>query len=167
MENIMHRLSVPLFLLTAALALGGTPAFARDYTLKELRIVEPYARATPPGAQSAGVWFRIENEGSGNDVLVGVASPVADTAELHVMRMEGKVAQMRPVTAIGVPARATVTLAPNGYHVMLVGLHQPLAAGARFPLTLTFSKAGKIEIEVDVIALSAPEPAAADSHAHR
>lgn len=163
----MHRLFSSLFLLAAIVALGGTPAFARDYTLKDLRIIEPYARATPPGAQTAGVWFRIENQGSGNDVLVDVASPVADNAELHVMRMEGKVAQMRPVTAIGVPARATVTLAPNGYHVMLIGLHQPLAAGAQFPLTLTFAGAGKIEIEVNVIALSAPGPVAAGSHSHQ
>lgn len=163
----MHRLSVSLLLLAGVLALGTAPAFARDYTLKELRIVEPYSRATPPGARTAGIWFRIENQGSGNDALVGVASPIADSAELHVTRMEGKLAQMRPVNAIGVPARATVTLAPNGYHVMLVGLHEPLAAGAQIPLTLTFSRAGKIEIEADVIALSAPGPAAAGSHSHR
>lgn len=162
----MRHLYPWLCLLAAVFTLGSAPAFARDYTLKELRIVEPYARATPPGAQTAGVWFRIENRGSDNDVLVGVASPVADSAELHVMRMEGNLAQMRPVTAIGVPAGATVMLTPQGYHVMLAGLRKPLAAGAQIPLTLTFAKAGKIEIDVDVIALTAPQPAAAGPHAH-
>lgn len=162
----MRHLYPWLCLLAAVFTLGSAPTFARDYTLKELRIVEPYARATPPGAQTAGVWFRIENRGSDNDVLVGVASPVADSAELHVMRMEGNLTQMRPVTAIGVPAGATVMLTPQGYHVMLVGLRKPLAAGAQIPLTLTFAKAGKIEIDVDVIALTAPQPAAAGPHAH-
>ncbi|HET7261760.1 MAG TPA: copper chaperone PCu(A)C [Casimicrobiaceae bacterium] len=164
---MMHRLQPWLCAFVAALALAGAPAEARDYSLGALRIVEPYARATPPGARTAGAWLRIENRGTANDELVGVASPVADSAELHVMRMEGTVARMRPVGAIGIPAGAVVALVPSGYHVMLVGLHQPLVAGGNFPLTLSFAKAGKIEVEVSVIALDAAAPAAAAGHIHR
>jgi hypothetical protein len=74
---------------------------------------------------------------------------------------------MRPVGAIGIPAGAVVALVPSGYHVMLVGLHQPLVAGGNFPLTLSFAKAGKIEVEVSVIALDAAAPAASAGHMHR
>lgn len=143
--------------------LTSEPAYAKDYTLKELRIVQPYARATPPGARTAGAYFRIENRGNGNDELVRAASPLADSVELHLMRMDGNVARMRAVNRLGIPAGAVVTLAPNGYHVMLVGLKRPLVAGDRFPLTLTFAKAGAVDIDVDVIALTAP---AVDDDAH-
>jgi copper(I)-binding protein len=63
--------------------------------------------------------------------------------------------RMRAVPAIDVPAGARVALGSGGYHVMLVGLHRPLVAGASVPLTLTFERAGSIEVTADV------EPAAA------
>lgn len=163
----MQPLHPSLCAVIAAFVLASAPAHARDYLLGTLRIVEPYSRATPPGARTAGAWFRIENRGSGNDELVGVASPVADSAELHVMRIEDKIATMRPVSRVGIPADSAVTLDPGGYHVMLVGLHQPLVAGATFPMILSFAKAGAIEIEVNVIALGAAGPAALTGHLHR
>lgn len=149
--------------LVVAIALASSPALARDYALKELRIVEPYARATAPGARTGGAYFKIENRGAANDALVGVASPVAETAELHVMRIDGKLAQMRPISRIGLPGGAIVTLAPNGYHVMLIGLKRPLVAGDTLPLKLTFEKAGSVEIEASIIPLTATAPPA---HAH-
>jgi hypothetical protein len=57
---------------------------------------------------------------------------------------------MRKVDSIPVPAGGTVDLVPGGYHVMLMGLRQPLADGAKVPLTLVFEKAGEIKIEVTV-----------------
>jgi copper(I)-binding protein len=33
---------------------------------------------------------------------------------------------------------------------MLVGLKQPLQAGDKFPMTLSFEKAGKVEVSVTV-----------------
>ncbi|MGZ3237984.1 MAG: copper chaperone PCu(A)C, partial [Burkholderiaceae bacterium] len=38
----------------------------------------------------------------------------------------------------------------NGYHIMLVGLKQPLKLGDKFSLTLTFEKAGKLDVPVVV-----------------
>ncbi|MGH8802541.1 MAG: copper chaperone PCu(A)C [Casimicrobiaceae bacterium] len=152
----MHHLRPWPYALAVLFALSGTPALAHDYALKGLRIIDPYARATPSGARTGAVYLTIENHGAANDELIHVASPVADTAEMHVMRMHGSLMQTRPVTAIGVPAGANVTLAPDGYHVMLIGLRQALVADEDFPLTLTFAKAGTIELRVRVIALTAP-----------
>ncbi len=45
---------------------------------------------------------------------------------------------------------ATVALKPGGYHVMLIDLKQKLDEGRHIPLTLTFAKAGSIDVEVDV-----------------
>jgi copper(I)-binding protein len=38
----------------------------------------------------------------------------------------------------------------EGYHIMLLGLKKPLQAGDKFPMMLTFSKAGKVKIVVHV-----------------
>jgi copper(I)-binding protein len=37
---------------------------------------------------------------------------------------------------------------PNGYHLMLLGLKKPLKDGDKFPVWLTFKKAGVVEVEV-------------------
>ncbi len=57
---------------------------------------------------------------------------------------------MRPVEAIPVAAGGTVTLAPGGLHMMLIGLRQALKPGDSFPLTLRFEKAGPVETTVKV-----------------
>src|SRR5512135_693406 len=157
----MQRLRKPLyaFALGAAL-LACAPAMARDYTLKSLTIVDPNARATPPGARSGGAYLTIQNHGKDNDELIGATSPIAASTELHTMRMEGDVMRMRAVTSIGIPAGSTMSLAPDGYHVMFVGLKKPLVAGKVVPLTLKFAKAGTIDVEVTVTPLdSAASPA--------
>jgi len=43
-----------------------------------------------------------------------------------------------------------------GIHIMLMGLKKPLAVGDKFPLTLNFSQAGKIETTVDVVDMKMP-----------
>ena len=137
------------------LAVAAAPVAAKDYVQGSMRIEHPSARPTPPGARTGGVYFTLHNAGTQADRLVRVASPAADTGELHSMTMDGNVMRMRAVPAIGVPAGARVALGSGGYHVMLIGLHEPLAAGASVPLTLTFERAGSIDVKADVEAAGA------------
>ncbi len=58
---------------------------------------------------------------------------------------------MRPIEAIDVAPGTSLVLAPGGLHIMLMELKEPLIADKDFPLTLTFQKAGKIELEIAVI----------------
>lgn len=59
--------------------------------------------------------------------------------------------RMREVTdGVAVAPGTTVKFAPGGYHIMLMGLKQPLKAGDRFPLTLKFAKAGSVTVDVQV-----------------
>ena len=138
----------------SALAMLATPALARDYALKDLRIEHAYARPTPPGARTGGAYFTIRNVGREGDRLVSVSSPVAASAELHSMQMEGNLMKMRGVPSIDIPSGATVTLGSGGYHVMLVGLRHTLATGDDVPLTLTFEKSGSIDVSAPVQPLS-------------
>jgi copper(I)-binding protein len=97
-------------------------------------------------------------------VLVGVSSPVAGVAEIHEMKMNGDVMQMRAVAGgLEVPAGKPVALRPGNYHLMLMDLKQPLKKDSSIPLTLVFKDAsGKqstTELQVPV-QLSPPAAAA-------
>lgn len=122
-----------------------------------------WARATPPGAQAGAVYLTLHG-GRTADRLTGASTPRAAMAHLHSVVAAAGTMQMRAVDGIDVPAGATVRLAPNGLHLMLMGLDQALAAGERFPLTLHFAKGGDRTAEVEVRPAAAPEPPPHDHH---
>lgn len=139
-----------IFTLAAAL-LASTAVHAQDYKLQDLHIDRPYARATAPQQPSGAAYLTIENQGKTADKLVAVSSPVAKSVQIHTMSMEGDVMKMREVSAIELKPDAKIEMMPgNGYHLMLIGLRQPLKAGDKFPLTLTFEKAGTTEVSMTV-----------------
>lgn len=143
------------------LALFATPALAHDFQLGELHIDHPWARALPPTAPNGAAYFVVHNKGSQGDRLLGASTPLAAKAELHTHVHLGEVMKMQKVDSVGVPASGEARFEPGGNHVMLFGLTQPLVAGERFPLTLQFEKAGKVEVEV---AIEAEAPQAEQHH---
>lgn len=152
-----------LWVLWALGALGATfmatAAFGQEYRAGEVRILQPWARASAGPARAAAAYMGLETAGAG-DRLIAASSPAASRATLHIQIIENEIAKMRRVEAIAVdPGEATV-LRPGGLHIMLTGLTAPLKEGARFPLTLTFEKAGKVEVEVIVRGIAAKGPAA-------
>jgi len=109
-----------------------------------------WARATPPQAKVGAVYLTVAG-GSAADRLVGVASPVAGKAEIHEATSDNGVMKMRRVDGgLAVPAGKKVELKPGGYHVMLMGLKQQLKEGETVPLTLTFEKSGRREVEARI-----------------
>ncbi|MEP6998086.1 MAG: copper chaperone PCu(A)C [Betaproteobacteria bacterium] len=145
--------------ILAIAALGALAAAsdipAHDYQLQALRIDQPFARATPPGARTGGVYFTVENHGSQPDRLLRLSSPIAGVVELHQMAMDAGVMRMRAVTALDIRPGERLVLQPGGYHVMLADLNRPLHVGDSFPLTLAFEKAGSIEVNVVVESMAA------------
>lgn len=137
-------------------AAGGVAA--DEYRLQSLRIVHPFARATPPGAKSGGAYLTIENSGATVATLVSATSPIAGDVQLHQMAMDGGVMTMRAVRALEVPPGGKLELKPGGYHIMLLDLKQPLKVGDKLPLRLTFENLGTIDIPVVVEAMSAMNP---------
>lgn len=132
-------------MLTASALFG--PALAQA----QVQVAASFARATVPQQQSAGAYVTLENRGKDNDRLVAASTPVAKNVELHTMALDGNVMRMRQVDAIDVPAGGRVEMKPGeGFHLMLMGLQKPLAAGDSFPITLQFEKAGKVEVKVGV-----------------
>jgi len=125
-------------------------AFAHSYEKGDLQIRHPWARATPPGTSVGVGYFEIRNTGKEPDRLLSATSPAARQVEMHVSEHAGEVAKMRQLRAFEVPARERLTLEPNGAHLMLVDLVQPLKKGERFAMKLRFERAGEIDIEFEV-----------------
>ncbi len=134
-----------LFAAVLFMLVGAVGAFAETATIQ---IDHPWARAS--SGQTGAVYMTIKNTGAVDDRLVAAAAPVAGQVQFHVETNEGGVMKMRPLSAIDLKANAQASLKPGGMHVMLIGLKQALKAGSSFPLTLTFEKAGKIDVTVAV-----------------
>jgi periplasmic copper chaperone A len=145
------------------------PVAAHDYTVGNLQIMHPYAVPSAFAAQSGAAYIRaIINKGDSADQLLSATSPIAQTIELHTMKMDGDVMRMREINALPLPAKSEVTLrhddrGANGYHLMLMKLVKPLNVGDRFPLTLKFEKAGTVEVTVVV----QPRTKSDDTSAHK
>ena len=145
--------------LAALVAILALPAFALDYKLGAIEIVQPWTRATPPTAESGGGYLVLKNTGTTPDRLIAVKSPAADKAEIHEMKMDGNIMRMREVEkGIEIPPGATVELKPGGFHVMFMGLRAPFAKDTKVPLTLVFEKAGSIDVDLMVQAMGAQPP---------
>ncbi|MBV8501753.1 MAG: copper chaperone PCu(A)C [Paucibacter sp.] len=114
-----------------------------------------WARATVAQQKATGAFVRLEAAEASR--LVAVSSPAAARVEMHEMAMEGDTMRMREVTGIDLPAGKPVELKPGGYHLMLMELKKPIAAGEAVPLTLTFEgKGGKrqtVEVKAEARAL--------------
>ena len=147
--------------LPAAIALLMlTPAAGRaqDYKSGDLVIHQPWARATPKGAQVAGGYLTIVNHGTAPDTLTGGSLAAADTFEIHDMTMDGSIMKMRPAAPLVIPPGGTVTLSPAGSHLMFTGLKHGLQRGEEIDGTLTFSHAGIVAVRFAVEAIGAKAP---------
>ena len=112
---------------------------------------------------AGGGFLSVQNSGSKPDRLLGGSSPAAAAVEVHEMRMEGDVMRMREIKALELPAGKRVTLAPGGFHLMLVGLKAPLKVGDKVPVKLRFETAGEIDVVLQVTNKPAP---AGEMHKH-
>ena len=148
----MSRLAILLALCATLIA----PAVAHEYNIGSLHIVHPWSRATPKGATIGAGYLKITNNGTAPDRLLGGSSEAAKSFELHVMSMENGVMKMRPVEGgIEIKPGETVEFKPESYHVMFVGLKEPLVQGHRVKATLDFEKAGKVAVEFVVESIGA------------
>lgn len=139
-----------IFYACLSLATSGA-AYAENYKLGNIVIAHPWARPAAQGTKTSAAYLSLENKGAESDKLVSAASPVAGKTQIHQTTDEGGVMKMQEVAGgIELAPGATVALKPGGYHIMLLDLKQKLDEGRHILLTLTFAKAGSIDLEVDV-----------------
>ncbi|MGC2410618.1 MAG: copper chaperone PCu(A)C [Methyloceanibacter sp.] len=147
------------------LCVHGT--FAQEATVKPISVEHAWSRATPNAAQVAVGYLTIENSSTAPDRLISATAEIADRAEIHQMTMADGVMKMRQVMGgLPVPAKDSVVLEPDSYHLMFLGLKRQLQEGEQFSGTLTFEKAGTIDVKFDVEGLGATAPKPND-HEHK
>jgi copper(I)-binding protein len=126
----MPSLRLPSLVVAAIVAALAAPALA------QVTVSDAWIRGTVAGQQGTGAFMRLTS--AADTTLVGVASPAAKVVEIHEMKHEGGMMKMSAVARLPLAAGKPVELTPGGYHVMLMGLAQPLKEGDSIPITLTF-----------------------------
>lgn len=123
-----------------------------EVTLGDLVISGGYAFATLPNSPVAGGFVTIINNGTEDDTLVAAKADIAGMVQVHEMAMDGDVMRMRELAdGLPIPAGETVTLKPGGYHIMFMKLNGPLVAGEAVDVTLSFEKAGDVQLTMPVV----------------
>ncbi|WP_417685220.1 copper chaperone PCu(A)C [Roseibium sp.] len=151
----------------AMMSLVASSSFASDVAKGDITVSKTWTRATPPKAMAGGGFAEITNSGSEDDRLVAASSPAAGRVELHEMAVNDGVMKMRQLeNGIEVPAGQTVALQPGGLHIMFMALNGPFKEGETVPVTLTFEKAGEVEIDLKVEKIGAKGMAHGQMHQH-
>lgn len=133
----------------AVLALAGA-AQAASYKQGGFDIDKAWSRPAAAGTNGAG-FMSVTNHGKTADTLKTVETPAARKVEIHKTSMTNGVMSMKRLDA-GLPIGPgeTVTFAPGGYHLMLIGLTSASKAGDRIPATLVFTSGARIKIDFPV-----------------
>ena len=118
-------------------------------------ITNAWVKASLPGATVSAAYMQIKSAQPLK--LVKVETPVAGIVEIHNMTMKDGVMEMKAMDAVDIPANRMVELKSGGIHVMLMQVKQPIRAGDKVPLTLTFEGADKkpLVVRIDAVAQDA------------
>ncbi|WP_036303829.1 copper chaperone PCu(A)C [Methylotenera sp. L2L1] len=114
-------------------------------------IHNPWVRATNPGQNISAGYMTMT---SSNDVtLISVASDVAESVEIHSMKMENNVMKMRMLDSIPLSAGKPYKLEPGGYHLMMFDLKKPLVDAQVVDFEMTFKNNKGVEFKQKVKAI--------------
>ena len=153
-RSFEERLGVIAFALMLLFAMSQT-LFAHEFRLGDLEIKHPWSRATPEGAKVAAGYLVVINHGAADDRLVSVTAEISGKAQIHEMAVDAAgVMTMRPVEGgVAIPVGGEVKLEPGTFHIMFMDLKRQPKKGEKFPGTLTFEKAGTVNVEFAVDAI--------------
>ncbi|CAB4660120.1 unannotated protein [freshwater metagenome] len=142
--------------LIASLALvAGVAACSSDDAATpdspEITVTGQWARQSPMATDMGAAYMIIESDAEDELVGASVDMSVAMMTEVHeTVTVDGGM-KMQEVSSIKVTPEMPIEMKPGGYHVMLMGLVQPLEVGQTISVTLNFSKSGDKVIEVPVL----------------
>ena len=145
-----------LVIVFATTLLAASTAYAHSHKFKTLEIVHPWCIEMEDTTKPVVVSMTIRNAGAEPDRLLRASAASAVKTELRAGAppdAEGGV-----IASIPVGGRGEVNLKRGAPHILLTGVKKPLGAYDSFLMTLTFARAGKVEVEVMVEQASVLEP---------
>lgn len=159
--NPISRCTIALGTLFFAPLFAAGYAVAADYHVGTLQISQPWARATPKGADSGAAYMTVTNTGAKPEQLSCLSSDAAAKCQIHQMSMDNGIMKMREIEGgVEIKPGETVKFEPGGYHVMLVGLKAPLVQGKTVAATFKVDAGATAQVEFPVAAIGAPAPGA-------
>jgi copper(I)-binding protein len=141
-----------------------------------VEVVDVWARTSPSMTSLGAVYLKMSSQEGDELTDVSVDPSIAEVAELHEMVMADATDDssmemtteapmddmsstteamseemvMQEVESIVIDAGSTVELKSGSYHIMLIDIVKSLELGAKFDVTLTFAKAGKVTVSAEV-----------------
>ncbi len=132
-------------LLTASLLLLSSNVWAAS-----IAVEDAYVRLMPPTQTVTGAFMVLKNASDDDRAVVSAESDVADKVELHTHQHENGVMKMRQVDQIEVPAGGETVLKPGGFHIMLIGLKQPLTLGQMVEIQMNMDDGSSTQVHAEV-----------------
>ena len=116
-----------------------------------IQIENAYIRELPPNVETAAVYMTIHNVGQHPMTLNEVRTDAANSAMLHQTSMQNGMMVMEHLMTLELDGKTSVSLAPGGLHIMLMGLRQTLRAGDTVNLTLHFANGLVLNSSVPIV----------------
>ncbi len=141
------RITAIAVLLTAAVH----PALAQEFKAGSLQISHPWAVATPALSIPDGFYPNagcglITNSGAVPDRLLSATTEISwHMGILEPVVKDGKLT-LRLLDGLPIPANGSVPLLPWGPHLVFMDFKRPVKEGESFSGTLTFEKAGTVNV---------------------
>lgn len=141
------KLTKRLATAAAALTLMVAPALAEGIMVKDA-----YMRTSTPSSVTGAAFLMLMNHGEADDRLIGASAEIAGRVELHTHKesADGVMQMLEIEGGIALPAGGMHHLKRGGDHIMFMGLTRPLEQGEEIAVTLTFEKAGEVEVMIPV-----------------
>lgn len=156
MNKISRLLIAPLALFALA-SCGSTDSTSDTGGNSEINgvsgitVEDAWARTSSMNAEVGAVYMLLTSSTDDAVVSASVDMGVAMSAEVHetTMAEDGSMG-MQMVMSVALPAGQTVAFEPGGYHIMLMGLVEPLAAGDIISVTLTLESGNTVTVDAEV-----------------
>lgn len=132
-------------IILAALLILSSNAFAGSVSVEDA-----YVRLLPPTLPNTGAFMVFKNSGDTDIAAISVESDVAEVVEMHTHIHKDGIMKMRQVEKIDIPAHGETALQPGGFHIMLIGLKQPLELGQMVDMKVNFDDGSSEEIKAEV-----------------
>ncbi len=122
---------------------------AEVYVLGPIQIIDPWAKSSGTGVHAAKLFFEFRNSGDQPDKLVEARSAIASGSTSFKLVRDTELGHgIATIDGIEIPvSEKRFELTEVGYYIELGGVESPVLMGTRFPVELTFQRAGRISIE--------------------
>lgn len=138
------RFSLKLAPLAAVLAGGAAEA-------GDIAVTDAWTPPNPEIGSDAVLGMVVTNDGAEPDTLLRVSCAVANFSEKRRIDIGEGGKSAREVHDIPIPPKAKAILNPDGFHVALLQTREKLAEGEQFQCSVSFRRAGTIEVPVRVL----------------